>query len=319
MSNVSDSYSNNTDVLLYQSLLERVVLCGFSTVPACVFLCINGTMLFTLRSKPVFRDTCRYILLYNLLLADTAHLVVSQLLFLLAVCRVRLTYPACGTITTIANLTGGISPLTLVVMSLERYVAVCFPLRHASIISTKNTAVAIIASWAISSINNLTRGLFLLEYSFENMSNLLMKDYCYDITWFKSTQRDNYDKAYTCLVFVSAGLAVIYSYTGVVVAARSASTDKASAHKARKTLLLHLIQLGLSLSSMIYYPLLIALARTLSRLVFVWVQDVFYVFFVILPRCLSSLVYGLRDQTIRPVLLHYLCCHFRFPVEPGLG
>uniref|UniRef100_A0A8C6M2T1 G-protein coupled receptors family 1 profile domain-containing protein n=1 Tax=Nothobranchius furzeri TaxID=105023 RepID=A0A8C6M2T1_NOTFU len=282
-------------------LLLLVVLCGFSTVPACVFLCINGTMLFTLRSKPVFRDTCRYILLYNLLLADTAHLVVSQLLFLLAVCRVRLTYPACGTISTIANLTGGISPLTLVVMSLERYVAVCFPLRHASIITTRNTAVAIIASWAISSINNLTR------------------DYCYDITWFPSTQRDNYDKAYTCLVFVSAGLAVIYSYTGVVVAARSASTDKASAHKARKTLLLHLIQLGLSLSSMIYHTLLIALARTVSRLVFVWVQDVFYVFFVILPRCLSSLLYGLRDQTIRPVLLHYLCCHLRFPVEPGLG
>nr|XP_015830215.2 odorant receptor 131-2 [Nothobranchius furzeri] len=319
MSNVSDSYSNNIDVLFYMSLLEKVVLSLLSTVSACVFLCINGTMLFTLRSKPVFRDTCRYILLYNLLLADTAHLVVTQLLFLLAVCRVRLTYPACGTIATIANLTGDISPLTLVVMSLEIYVAVCFPLRHASIITVKNTAVAIMAIWAITSMNNVNRGLFLIEYSFDNLETLLMEDHCTDIAWFPSTPRDYYDKAYTCLVFVSAGLAVIYSYTGVVVAARSASTDKASAHKARKTLLLHLIQLGLSLSSMIYYPLLIALARTVSQLVFVWVQNVFYVLFIILPRCLSSLVYGLRDQTIRPVLLHYLCCHLRFPVEPGLG
>ncbi|XP_017296747.1 odorant receptor 131-2-like [Kryptolebias marmoratus] len=319
MSNVSFSYSNSTVGLQYQTVLERAILSCVCTVPACVFLFINGTMLFTLRSKPVFRETCRYVLLYNLLLADTTQLVLTQVLFLLAICRVRLTYPVCGTLTTLANLTAGISPLTLVVMSLERYVAVCYPLRHAMIVTIRNTALAIIASWAVSSLNNFTRGLFLLQFSLESLGTSLMNDYCTDIAWFPDSLRETYDKAYTVFLSVTAGLAVISSYTGVVLAARSASTDKVSALKARKTLLLHLVQLGLSLSSTIYYPLLLALARTVTRIVFVWVQNVFYVIIIILPRCLTSLIYGVRDQTIRPVLLYHLCGRRKLSVEPGPG
>ncbi|KAM4726922.1 odorant receptor 131-2-like [Anableps anableps] len=305
---MSSSAFNITIEQQYQGLLERIVLSFLSTGPVCFFLFINGTLLFSLRSKPVFRYTCRYILLYNLLVADTAQLVVTQVLFLLAVGRVRLTYAVCGTITTMSNLTGGISPLILVIMSLERYVAVCYPLRHASIITIKNTVVAIIAAWAVSSLNNATRNLFFIGYSYENFGSVLMQDYCTDVGWFPNSLCDYYDRAFNAVVFVSAGLTVISSYTGVVIAAKSASTDKASALKARKTLLLHIVQLILSLSHTIYYPLLIALATTVRRIVFVWVQNVFYMFIVILPRCLTSLIYGLRDQTIRPVLLRHLCC-----------
>ncbi|KAM4726923.1 odorant receptor 131-2-like [Anableps anableps] len=305
---MSSSAFNITIEQQYQGLLERIVLSFLSTGPVCFFLFINGTLLFSLRSKPVFRYTCRYILLYNLLVADTAQLVVTQVLFLLAVGRVRLTYAVCGTITTMSNLTGGISPLILVIMSLERYVAVCYPLRHASIITIKNTVVAIIAAWTVSSLNNATRNLFFIGYSYENFGSVLMQDYCTNIARFANPLCEYYDKAYNAVVFVSAGLTVISSYTGVVIAAKSASTDKASALKARKTLLLHIVQLILSLSHTIYYPLLIALATTVRRIVFVWVQNVFYMFIVILPRCLTSLIYGLRDQTIRPVLLRHLCC-----------
>ncbi|KAM4547625.1 odorant receptor 131-2-like [Fundulus diaphanus] len=299
---------NSTTEQQYQSVLERIVVSFLSTAPACFFLFINGTLMFCLRSKPVFQYTCRYILLYNLLVADTAQLVMSQVQFLLAVGRVKLTYALCGTIKIAANLTAGISPLILVAMSLERYVAVCHPLRHASIITTRNTAVAVITTWAFSSLNNVTRNLFLLEHSLENLWSVLMQDYCTDVAWFPNPLREYYDRAYTAFVFVSASLAVISSYTGVVIAAKSASTDKGLARKARKTLLLHLVQLGLSLSYTIYFPLLTGLARTVRRLVFVWVQNVFYVLFIILPRCLTSLIYGLGDQTIRPVLLHHLCC-----------
>uniref|UniRef100_A0A3Q2E973 G-protein coupled receptors family 1 profile domain-containing protein n=1 Tax=Cyprinodon variegatus TaxID=28743 RepID=A0A3Q2E973_CYPVA len=306
MLNVSQSESNMTSAIQKQNLLRIALISTLSTVPSVIFLYINGTILFTLRSKPVFRDTCRYVLLYNLLLADTVQLAQSQVQFLLSVCRVKLVYSLCIVLSMLANLTTGISPLTLVVMPLERYVAVCFPLRHASIITIKNTAVAIIATWTVSSLNNVTRNLFLLE--FENLGSVMMKDFCSDVAWFPNSLCEYYDKVYTAFVFISAGLTVIFSYAGVVIAANSASTDKASALKARKTLLLHIIQLGLSLSYTIYYPLLIALAGSVKRVVFVWVQRVFYVFIIILPRCLTSLIYGLRDKTIRPVLLQHLCC-----------
>ncbi|PWA24441.1 hypothetical protein CCH79_00011852 [Gambusia affinis] len=193
-------------------------------------------------------------------------LSVTQVLFLLALCRVRLTYAVCGTITTVANLTSGISLLTLVIMSLERFVAVCYPLRHASIITIKNTAVAIMAVCAVSSLNNVTRSLFLIEYPYETFGKVLMKDYCTYVGWIPNSLSDYYDKAYNAVVFVSAGLTVISLYTGVVIAARAASADKASALKARKTLLLHLVQLFLSLSYTLYYPLLSALAKIVRRM-----------------------------------------------------
>ncbi|KAM8741035.1 odorant receptor 131-2-like [Acanthopagrus schlegelii] len=197
----NQSQTNSTGGLQYQGLLERVMFSILTTVPCCVFLYINGTMLFTLRSKSVFRDTSRYILLYNLLLADTVLLVHGQVMYILAASKVTLTYPVCGVFTMLANLTTEISPLTLVVMSLERYVAVCYPLRHASIITIRNTGAAIILVWTFT--------------------------------------------------------------------ARSASTDKASARKVRNTLLLHLVQLGLSLSSTIHNPMLTAISKVLNRVLLV--------------------------------------------------
>ncbi|XP_040906876.1 odorant receptor 131-2-like [Toxotes jaculatrix] len=310
------SRTNITGELQYQSLLERVILSTVTTVPCCVFLFINGTMLFSLRSKPVFRETSRYILLYNLLFADTVQLVHSQVLYILAACRIMLTYPVCGVLTMIANLTTVISPLTLVVMSLERYVAVCYPLRHATIITIRNTGVAITVVWAFSSLNVLTRVLLLLNFPFEELQSLQMKDFCSDMALLLGSMSAHYDKAYTCFLFVSASVVITSSYIGVMVAARSASTDKASARKARNTLLLHLLQLVLSLSSTIYNPLLIALSRTVSRIVFVRMQNVFYVCIFIFPRCLSSLIYGIRDQTMRPVLMHHLCCGLKLSVAP---
>ncbi|XP_042287422.1 odorant receptor 131-2-like [Thunnus maccoyii] len=314
MTYANQSLTNVSSVQQFQGLLERALFCTLITVPCCVFLFINGTMLFTLRSKPVFRETSRYILLYNLLFADTAQLILSQLLYILAFCRMKLTYPVCGVLTMIADLTNEVSPLTLVLMSLERYVAVCYPLRHATIITIRNTGVAIIVVWVFSSLNVLTRVLLLLDFPFEDLESLQMKDFCSDIAMFLGPMSNHYDKAYTCFLFVSAGAAITSSYIGVIVAARSASTDKASARKARNTLLLHLVQLGLSLSSTVYNPILIALSKTVTRLVFVRVQNVFYVCIFIFPRCLSSLIYGIRDQTIRPVLVYHLCCRLKLSV-----
>lgn len=177
----SQSVSNVTDELQYERLSRIILISVFSTVPSCVFFCINGAMLFILRSKHVFCDTCRYILLYNLLIADSVQLVHSQVMFLLSVCRVRLAYSLCTVLSIFANLTTEISPLTLVVMPLERYVAVCHPLRHASIITIRNTALVIVAIWAVSSLNNLARLMFLLKFSFEKMQSLQIKDLCSNI------------------------------------------------------------------------------------------------------------------------------------------
>ncbi|XP_034540442.1 odorant receptor 131-2-like [Notolabrus celidotus] len=311
MSFANQSVTNITTEHQYQGLLERVLLSALITAPCCVFLFINGTMLFILRSKAVFCETSRYILLYNLLFADTTLMVLSQIMFILSSIRVRLMYPVCGFLIMLADLTKEISPLTLVVMSVERYVAVCYPLRHATIITMRNTWMAIFTVWAFSSLNVLTRVILLLHFRFEDLESLQMTYICSARVMWIFRKSNHYEKAYTVFVFVSAGVAITSSYIGVMIAARSASTDKASTRKTRNTLLLHLIQLGLSLSSTIQNPLLIAISGFVTRLLIIRIQIIFYVCIFIFPRCLSSLIYGIRDQSIRPLLTYHLCCRLR--------
>ncbi|XP_042337649.1 odorant receptor 131-2-like, partial [Plectropomus leopardus] len=300
-----------------RGILEIVLFSAPITVPCCVFLLINGVMLFTLRSKTVFRETSRYILLFNLLLGDTMHMAVSQLLYLLSACRLTLTYPVCGVLILLADLTNEISPLTLMVMSLERYVAVCYPLRHSTIITIRNTDVSIIVIWAFSSLNVIIRLVFLLDFPFEELERLQMKDFCARQNLPLGPVSDEYVKACTYFLFVSASVAVITSYIGVMIAARSASTDKASARKARNTLLLHLVQLGLSLSSTIHNPLITAISKVTDRRVMLRIWSIIYVSLILLPRCLTALIYGIRDQAIRSILMYYLCCRLKPSLIPA--
>ncbi|XP_027888136.1 odorant receptor 131-2-like [Xiphophorus couchianus] len=305
------SQSNISVGLQYQEFLERVITFTLCTIPSCVFLFINGTILFTLRSKPVFRETCRYILLFNLLIADTAQLAVCQVLFLLSVCRITLTYPVCGMLTVFANITNVISPLTLMVMSLERCVAVCFPLRHAMIVTIKNTRLAIVAVWTSGSIHNIFRVILLLDFPFKDLDSLQMTHLCNEFNMQLGSRSKMYDNAFTGFLFASAAIVIISSYVGVIIAARSASTGKASALKARNTLMLHLVQLCLSLSSTIYNPMLIALIKIVQTVVLMRLHKFLYVLIILFPKCLSSLIYGIRDQTIRPILLAHLGCQLK--------
>ncbi|XP_034540124.1 odorant receptor 131-2-like [Notolabrus celidotus] len=291
--------------------LERVILATSISLNFCTLFVINVIMLFVLRSKPVFRETCRYILLFNLLSADTLQMAVCQILYILSTCRIMLLYPVCGILVMFTYLTTEISPLTLVVMSLERYVAVCHPLRHAAVVNIRNTGVAIFTVWALGLLNILTRVIFLSSFPFEDLESLQMKQICNALFLFLVPISYDYDKVYSCLLFVSSAVVITSSYIGVVIAARSASTDKASAQKARDTVLLHLLQLAFSLLSTLHNSVIVSLSQLVSRLAFVRIMNVLFVFIIILPRCLSALIYGFRDQTIKPIFFKHLGCQFK--------
>ncbi|CAN9501247.1 unnamed protein product [Ophioblennius macclurei] len=300
--------SNVSVVIDERGLLERVTLCCVTTAICCVFLFVNCTMLFVLRTKAVFRDTCRYILLYNLLFSDTVQLAISQLLYLLATLRLRLTYPLCGVLITLNNVVLRTSPVTLVVMSFDRYVAVCYPLRHPTIVTIGKTKGAICVIWVISSVKVFSHISLLIENPFDSLNSLQMDQSCTLNNMLPRPAAALFDRVYELTLFISAGVSVSFSYIGVLVAARSASADKVSARKAHKTLLLHLIQLGLSLASTMFKPAIIYVAQVTDISTMVRIRIMFYVCVVMLPRCLSPLIYGLKDQNIRPVLLHYLFC-----------
>ncbi|XP_012711926.2 odorant receptor 131-2 [Fundulus heteroclitus] len=313
MSFVNGSESNGSVALQRQGVLGLVLFGTVTTLPCCVFLFINLTMLVTLRSKAVFRDTSRYALLFGLLCADTVQLAHSQSMFLLSTLRVTLPYPVCAALTVLNHLTLSVSLITLVLMCLERYVAVCFPFRHGAFITAKTTGVAICMVWCFSAIKDITQLSLILSFHFQNVKQVQMLDFCGRESVFVDAVSETFNRAFTYFLLVLGGLTVSFSYAGIIVAARSASTDAASAGRARRTLLLHLLQMGLTLSSTVHNALLIVISTRLDRVVALRVQVVLYVCVIILPKCLSSLIYGLRDRTIRPVLLLNLTCQWRRP------
>ncbi|XP_027887784.1 odorant receptor 131-2-like [Xiphophorus couchianus] len=311
MSSTNHTQLNTTLDVQRQGILGVVFFSTVTTLPCCVFLFINVTMLYTLRSKEVFRETSRYILLFNLLFSDTVQLAHSQSMLLLSTSRVTMLYSVCVGLTVLNNLTHSVSVITLVVMCLERYIAVCFPFRHSVLITTKNTGVVICIIWCFSSLKDIMQSILALKMFLHNVSPVQMQDFCGKDNVFVDPASLIFNRAFTYFLFVLGGVTVIFSYIGIIVAARSASTDKASANKARRTLLLHLLQLGLTLSSTIHNSLLIVISNNLDRVQSANMQIVLYVCGIVLPKCLSSLIYGLRDQTIRPVLMVNLTCQWR--------
>ncbi|XP_038137512.1 odorant receptor 131-2-like [Cyprinodon tularosa] len=308
---IHKTQGNSTAELQRLGLLNLAVSFFVTTVPCCVFLFINLITLFTLRSKEVFRETSRYLLLFNLLLADTLQMVHSQSMFLLSLGRVTLAYPVCAILSAVYFLSHRISPLTLVVMCLERYIAVCYPLRHSVVITTRNTTRIISVVWTFTSLNVMVQIIIMFKFSVEDLENTQMTDFCGKESIFSDPVSDLYDRASTYFLFVLGGVTVVFTYTGVIIAARSASADKTSARKVRRTLLLHLLQMGLTVSSTVHSSLVMVISKNLHRVVAVQLQIFLYVSLTILPKCLNCLIYALRDQTIRPILVLNLSCQWR--------
>ncbi|XP_061072307.1 odorant receptor 131-2-like [Conger conger] len=232
MENASTISSNAQEYLSDSHRLKF----SFSLIPVVFFTYFNCVMLFTLKRKAAFQGVPRYILFGHMLLADSLQFLCSMLSYFIAVAKVYMTNGLCGVLLSLTNITTHISPLNLAVMVLERYSAICFPLRHAEI--------------------------------------------------------------------ATIGLIIIYTYIAIMVEAKSASSNKRKAAKAQNTVLLHLIQLGLCLSSLAVS----ALNELASRLEARTRSNVMYVnfmVFIILPRCLSPLIYGMRDEMFRPVFIYY--------------
>ncbi|KAG9265658.1 olfactory receptor 2M5-like [Astyanax mexicanus] len=309
---MADTNESSVDAYVYQNVVKgelnwiAFIRMSVLIVVTLFAVYVNCVILYVLNSKPVFKESSRYILFAHMLFNDCVHLIFSFLLFVFATLFLKLAVVVCPIFLYLGSTTFYNTPLNLAVMSLERYVAICFPLRHTEIATQKRTCIAIGFVWLLGSINIF---IDFITTAILDPKFFYVEVFCSREQLFYRLWQTEVFSVFIGVYFVSVTLIIIFTYISIMITARSVSSNKDSAKKAHRTVLLHFVQLGLCTMSFLYNTIdraLYTVAGNDANL-FLNMQYPVFLFLLIVPRCLSPVIYGLRDDAIRPLFRYYLC------------
>uniref|UniRef100_A0A3P9BKU4 G-protein coupled receptors family 1 profile domain-containing protein n=1 Tax=Maylandia zebra TaxID=106582 RepID=A0A3P9BKU4_9CICH len=253
---------------------------------------INGTLIHTFRKYQILHSNPRYILFIHLVINDMMWLFLSTLLLIISYALRIFFVPYCIILLIISIIVTHNSPLNLAGMSIECYIAVCMPLRHGQICTVQKTYILIGLIWAASFFHSKVR---------------CVRDFV-----FRSTYSQNKRDASHIVCLVVVWLTLIYTYARIIFAAKGLTGD---IKKARNTILLHGFQVLLLMLNYVRpifeQSLFFLFPNRESQIRFAS-----FVIVQIIPRFISPIVYGLRDQTFRKYVRRYLVCRERGITHP---
>uniref|UniRef100_A0A8C4X9A8 G-protein coupled receptors family 1 profile domain-containing protein n=1 Tax=Erpetoichthys calabaricus TaxID=27687 RepID=A0A8C4X9A8_ERPCA len=274
----------------------------FTQLTLNISLYINFVMLFTFFKKDSFREDTRYILFAHMLLVDTFQLIFMDMSHLFFDLSILMPAGACMVVSMILGSLSYNTPLTLTAMCLERYVAICMPLRHGQISTVRRTLKVILIIWLIGSVPSFRD--FIIVVATEAKKFYDERSFCsYELMMRSSWQW--YVRSVMAMLYFGIMLGTVtFTYVKIIGVARTVSADS-SASKARNTILLHTFQLVLCLAVLVS-PFVEMAIFQINQNIFTHVRYFNFITFNILPRCLSSFIYGVRDEKFRELFLFYM-------------
>ncbi|KAK1169473.1 odorant receptor 131-2-like [Acipenser oxyrinchus oxyrinchus] len=271
----------------------------------CIFMYSVILMLYTFYSQRQFWQSGRYVLFAHMLVSDTIHLLSSIVLLLLFKANVQIPFVYCQLLIFISNVSYMVTPINLATMSLERYIAICNPLRHAEICRVERCWIVILMFWIVSCVP------FIAHISLEGPladKDIYSGTLCRKQTANSPPSQKLANVITSGLCFALVATTVLYTYVRILLETRKVRADKASARKALKTVLLHGIQLGLCMLSFTY-----PVTEDIIQRQDIWFKDhigfLNYFSFMLMPRFLSPLIYGVRDETFKKHMKRNLPCY----------
>uniref|UniRef100_A0A3Q0RRC8 G-protein coupled receptors family 1 profile domain-containing protein n=1 Tax=Amphilophus citrinellus TaxID=61819 RepID=A0A3Q0RRC8_AMPCI len=291
---------NSTTVVYRDSLSTAIVKNLITVVLSVSIVYVNSTLVHTFKKHEVFNTNPRYILYIHLVINDILLLSLFTLIQIVSYIMFTLHVPFCIILLLTVIICNLNNPLTLAVMAVECYVAICFPLQHPQICTVKNVTVVILVIWLLSSLVILPDLFTILVTESKDFFN--SRVFCLRGSIFRHPELEKKKDASNIVLLVIVWLTLLYTYFRILFTAQAAT---ANAKKARNTVLLHGFQLLLCMLTYVYDLMLNGLTNLFPKEILT-IRYTVSVFVQILPRLISPIVYGIRDKTFRKYLKRYL-------------
>ncbi|XP_032365603.1 odorant receptor 131-2-like [Etheostoma spectabile] len=260
-----------------------------------IFLCINLLLIVTYFKKESLHTTARYILFAVTLLSDSFLLIMSDILLIFSYFEITINVWSCIIISVLALLYNTVTPVTLTAMTLERYVAICMPLRHGELCSSRRTMRCILIIHAVSSVPSIV--ILSVFFASASLSSYTQYCICSVESLILHRWQDHIRAAVYQLYFMIMFITIIFCYVKITKVAKAASGEnRTSKWKGLRTVIFHGCQLLLCLIQL-WCPFIETAILQISFRLFINVRYTNYILFSLAPRCLSPLIYGLRDET----------------------
>ncbi|XP_054906051.1 odorant receptor 131-2-like [Poeciliopsis prolifica] len=297
------SIANVTGVPDYRDSFTKAVIKNIIVVVLSISInYINAGLIHTFCGNQIFNTNPRYILFVHLVINDMIQVTLTVALFIISYILYKIHVFVCCILILIALFTTENTPLNLACMAVECYIAICIPLRHSQICTIKRTRLLISLIW-ITSLVSVLPDLFI-TLATEPLDYFNTQVFCLRETAFRSPRIIERRNITYIVYLVIVWCIIFFIYIRILFMARIANRH---AKKARNTVLLHGIQLLLCMATYAEHLVKQAVLQWLPK----YYSDslfVCYIIFQILPRSISSLIYGIRDKTFRKHLKRYLLC-----------
>ncbi|KAA0712768.1 hypothetical protein E1301_Tti004925 [Triplophysa tibetana] len=259
-------------------------------------------MVSTFRKHSFFYEDPRYIMFICMVINDAVQLTLVTALYVVSYAFSKISASTCCPLIMTAVTTTRSTPLILAGMALERYISICFPLHYSHICTVRRTAWTIFIIFLLSFTPPLTD--LLITVVKEPPSLFHSSIFCDHSLIFRDRSIYYKNLVFDSVYFSFVFLTLFYTYCKILLTARAASTDLVSAKKARNTVLLHGVQLLLCLLAFVV-PSMQAQLIQLFPMYSLEIRYVNFLLVYIIPRFLSPMIYGFRDEKFRTYWLRY--------------
>ncbi|XP_037535837.1 odorant receptor 131-2-like [Nematolebias whitei] len=266
---------------------------------------INSSMLHTFLRHSLFYENPRYIMFICMVVNDALQLTLVTALYVVSYIFRKIHASVCCFLVMTAVLTTRSTPLILAGMALERFISICFPLHYGQVCTVRRTLLLIGVILILTATPPVTD--LLITVVKEPPSFLQASVFCDHSLLFRHPSIYYKNCVFDGVFLSFVALTLLYTYCKIMLAARAASTSLTSVKRARNTVLLHGGQLLLCMLAFVVPSLQAALISIFPQLS----TEIRYIFFLlvyIIPRFLSPVVYGFRDELFRKYWIRYLSC-----------